>query len=414
MAGNNGLTPESRYAWLLVVVASVIMGMGAGALISISTFLKPIIADFGWSRGETSFAYMAGATATGVGGIAMGYISDRYSTRPVVMVGILCLGGSLLLLATQSALWQFYLYYCILGGFGFSALDVPLLANVGNWFNRNKGLALGLALAVRGLGQGFVPFAGGLLIVSSGWRDAYTILGIICLVGLLPLALIIRNPPGLAEAKEASRQASASEQEAAFPVSPKLVVIWLSGAGLFCCICMGTAMVHAVAIAQDAGIGAEEAAGVILLMFISGFFGRISFGKASDHIGGIRSYWLASFGATVLIFWFTQMQSLAGFYTHAIIFGFFMGGVMTGLTICVRELTPVHMRGVSTGIVFMLVWIGMGLGGYQGGLFFDLSGAYTISYANAAASGVVNLIIVASLYFFVRHRTALLEHAKTV
>ena len=134
---------------------------------------------------------------------------------------------------------------------------------------------------------------------------------------------------------------------------------------------------------------------------------------ASDHIGGIRSYWLASFGATVLIFWFTQMQSLAGFYTHAIIFGFFMGGVMTGLTICVRELTPVHMRGVSTGIVFMLVWIGMGLGGYQGGLFFDLSGAYTISYANAAASGVVNLIIVASLYFFVRHKTALLEQAKT-
>jgi predicted MFS family arabinose efflux permease len=168
---------------------------------------------------------------------------------------------------------------------------------------------------------------------------------------------------------------------------------------------MGTAMVHAVVIAEDAGIGAKEAAGVILLIYVSGFFGRIAFGKLSDHIGSIRAYWLASFGQTVLIFWFTQLQSVSGFYAHAVIFGFFMSGVMTGLIVCVRELTPAHMRGISNGIVVLLAWIGMGLGGYQGGLFFDLSGAYEISYANAAAAGVVNLVVVGSLYSFVRRKT---------
>jgi MFS family permease len=404
---HRNLEPESRYAWFLVIVASVLMGMGAGALISISAFLKPISADFGWLRGETSFAYMAGAVAMGFGGIAMGYLSDRYSTRPVVVVGILCLGGSLLLLATQSALWQFYLFYCILGGFGSSALDAPLLANAGNWFNRNKGLALGLALAGRALGQGLVPFSAGLLIASYGWRDAYTILGIVCIAGMLPLALVIRNPPGLKEAQEASRRASVAEQRATYPVPPKLIVAWLSGAALFCCTCMGTAMVHAVALAEDAGIGAKEAAGVILLIYVSGFFGRIAFGKLSDHIGGIRSYWLASFGQTILIYWFTQMQSLTGFYVHAVIFGFFMSGVMTGLIVCVRELTPVHVRGTSTGVVFLVAWIGMGLGGYQAGFLFDWSGAYLISYAAATAMGMVNVVIVGVLYLYVRQRTAL-------
>jgi MFS family permease len=403
------LKPESRYAWFLVIVASVLMGMGAGALISISAFLKPISADFGWLRGETSFAYMAGAIAMGFGGIAMGYLSDRYSTRPVVVAGILCLGGSLLLLATQSALWQFYLFYCILGGFGSSALDAPLLANAGNWFNRNKGLALGLALAGRALGQGLVPFSAGLLIASYGWRDAYTILGIVCIAGMLPLALVIRNPPGLKEAQEASRRASVAEQRATYPVPPKLIVAWLSGAALFCCTCMGTAMVHAVALAEDAGIGAKEAAGVILLIYVSGFFGRIAFGKLSDHIGGIRSYWLASFGQTILIYWFTQMQSLTGFYVHAVIFGFFMSGVMTGLIVCVRELTPVHVRGTSTGVVFLVAWIGMGLGGYQAGILFDWSGAYLISYAAAAAMGMVNVVIVGVLYFYVRQRASLVK-----
>lgn len=411
MGGNDSLPSESRYAWFMVVVASVIMGMGAGALISISTFLKPIVTDLGWLRGETSFGYMAGAIAMGIGGIGMGYLSDRFSTRPVVIVGILCLGGSLLLLATSSALWQFYLYYCILGGFGASALDAPLMANVGHWFHRNKGLALGLTTAGRALGQGFVPFASGLLISASGWRDSYNTLGVICFIVLLPMAFFVRNPPGLAAAKVVSRQASASDHRAAYPVSPKIAVAWLSGAGLFCCICMGTAMVHAVAIAQDAGIGAEEAAGVILLIYVSGFFGRIFFGKLSDHIGGIRAYWLASFGQTILIFWFTQMQSLAGFYAHAVIFGFFMAGVMTSLIICVRELTPVHMRGMSTGIVMLLAWLGMGVGGYQAGLFFDLGGSYVIPYANAAAAGVVNLIIVGSLYYYFRQKSVILQQS---
>lgn len=316
------------------------MGIGAGALISISTFLQPISADFGWLRGEISFAYMAGAIAMGLGGIAMG-------------------------------------------------------------------LALGLALAGRALGQGLVPFAAGFLIAAYGWRNAYTILGIVCVAGMLPLTLIIRNPPGLREAKEASRRASAAEQQAAYPVPPKISVAWLSGAALFCCTCMGTAMVHTVAIAEDAGIGAKEAAGVILLIYVSGFFGRVAFGKLSDHIGGIRSYLLASFGQTVLIYWFTQMHSIAGFYIHAVIFGFFMSGVMTGLVVCVRELTPVHVRGTSTGIVFLVAWTGMGLGGYQAGFFFDWSGAYNISYATAAAMGLVNVVIVGALYFFVRQKTVL-------
>ncbi|MCZ6496621.1 MAG: MFS transporter, partial [Alphaproteobacteria bacterium] len=398
---------EHRYGWVMVVVGSVLMGMGAGALISISAFLKPLIAEFGWLRGETSFGYMAGALAMGIGGIVMGHLADRYSTRRVVFGGLICLGVSLLLLSTQSALWQFYLFYSLMGGFGSSSLDVPLLANIGHWFNRNKGLAIGLATAGRALGQGFVPFLSGYMISASGWRDAYTTLGLVTLVVMVPLALLVRNPPGFEEARAASRAASPADHDEAYPVPPKLAVSWIGVASVFCCACMGTAMVHAVAIAQDAGLGAEEAAAVILLMYVAGFFGRIFFGKLSDHIGGIRSYWLSSFGQTVFIFWFSQMDSVASFYTLAVAFGFFFGGVMTGLTVCVRELTPLHMRGVATGVVFFLAWVGMGIGGYQGGVFFDLSGSYVVSYANATIVGIINLMIVGALYVYVmRLKTA--------
>ena len=398
--------PDSRQAWVVVVGASMLMGMGSGSLISISTFLRPIVTDFGWLRSETSFAYTLGAICMGFGGVAMGWVSDRFSARPVVMVGILFLGGSLLLLSTQGALWQFYLYYCMLGGLGASTLDAPLIATIGSWFERNKGLALGLALAGRSLGQGGVPFVAGLLIADWGWRGTYALLGGACLVLMLPLTLLIRNPPGLAEAKAASRGATTAERLRAYPIEPHIIITWLSCAALFCCTCMGIAMVHAVAIAQEAGVGERESAGVILLVYLAGFFGRIAFGKLSDHIGGIRTYWLASFGQTVLIFWFTAMHSTVGFYAHAVVFGFFMAGVMTGLIVCVRELVPLHMRGTANGTVSLLAWIGMGAGGWQGGLFYDLSGDYTLSYAMAALAGAVNLAILGSLYVFVRRQTS--------
>ena len=91
---------------MIVVVSSVLMGMGAGALVSISVFLKPLIAEFGWLRAETAFAYTAGAIAMGIGGILMGYLSDRFSTRWVALAGMVFLGFSLLLIGNQRSLWQ--------------------------------------------------------------------------------------------------------------------------------------------------------------------------------------------------------------------------------------------------------------------------------------------------------------------
>lgn len=385
---------------MIVVVSSLLMGMGAGAVISISVFLKPLIDEFGWLRAETAFAYTAGAIAMGISGIFMGYLSDRFSVRWVVLAGVASLGLSLVLLASQSSLWQFYLFYCMMGGLGAAALDAPLLANVGTWFERNKGLALGLATAGRSLGQGFVPFLGGLLIAAYGWRNAYMVLGLFSMIGLLPLAWFVRSPPGLEDAKQAARKASPSEQREAYPVRPGITVGWLSVAAVFCCICMGTAMVHSVALARDVGIDEKSAAGVILLIYVSGFFGRVAFGRIADHIGGIRAYLVASAMQTAFIFWFTELESLASLYVLAVLFGFGMSGVMTCLIVCVREMTPVYMRGMSTGIVLLFAWVGMGIGGYQGGFFFDLSGAYTIAYANAAFAGVTNLMIVGSLLFY--------------
>jgi hypothetical protein len=44
------------------------------------------------------------------------------------------------------------------------------------------------------------------------------------------------------------------------------------------------------------------------------------------------------------------------------------------------------------------------LGGYQGGLFYDLTGSYTVPFGNAALAGVFNLAVLATLFLTIRRR----------
>ena len=79
MTINYDAIPESRFAWLMLAVSVVIIGMAMGTLTSISVFLKPLVSEFGWLRGQTALAFTSGAIAMGLGGIVMGHLADRYS-----------------------------------------------------------------------------------------------------------------------------------------------------------------------------------------------------------------------------------------------------------------------------------------------------------------------------------------------
>ena len=155
------------------------------------------------------------------------------------------------------------------------------------------------------------------------------------------------------------------------------------------------------------GFPPQQAAGVYSPIGITALFGRIGYGRVADRLGGLRSYWLASAVQTALVFWYTQMGSLAGLYTLSILYSLGYSGVMTCLVIAARELAPVLVRGTVLAVVALFGWVGMGLAGYQGGFFFNPTGSYTLSFANAAFARVINLLIVGAVIFpFTRRQAA--------
>jgi MFS family permease len=391
---------EQPYGWMIVAVSTVCLALGFGAGGTVSVLMTPFEQEFGWFRADISMAYTTHTIGAALGGLVWGGLSDRIGARKIAFIGAAAMSAGLIALKWQSGLSLLYVLYFLIGAFGFAPLFAPLIALTGLWFNERKGLAIGIVTAGGAIGQGVVPYLGRLLITELGWRDAMLYLGIGYFVVLFPLMFLLRPAPSVGRP---SHQAGRSDDNL-WNMPHAISIPWLCLAGLFCCICMAVPLVHLVPLGIDLGCTPQTAAGLLLALMISGVFGRLFFGWLADRVGGLLAYFLASLAQTSVVFWFTQTGSVATLFQLSVLFGFGFAGVMTCLLICAREAAPLRLSGSAVAIVSTAGWIGMGLGSYQAGFFYDLSASYLLSYANAAIGGILNLLIVATLIWYRCHR----------
>jgi len=409
----NPLTaPEPAYRWIIVITSAVIMAGSLGLILNgVSVFLVPLEQEFGWGRGPVSFINFAGLAGIAIGGIVMGRVSEFIGIRRSVFLGSITLGLAVLIASRADQLWQFYAIFFLGSFLGGGSLFAPLVANTSRWFKTGVGLAIGIVSGGQALGQGLIPYFGGMAISAIGWRDTFLWMGILMLVTLPLLALLIRPPPPAGSAASTDQAAAAAPD---IPLSTNTVIIWMSIAVVLCCTTMSVPLIHLVPYAQSCGIPLSDAGGIILVMLIAGICGRVAFGKLADMIGAIRAYWIASAWQTVLVVLFLQFQSLESLMVFAVIYGFGYGGVMTTILVSMQVLTPVARRASATGIVASFGFFGHAIGGYQGGLFYDLIGNYGWAFANAAIAGITNLIVVGALYFAITRRPEKPTGAATV
>jgi MFS family permease len=397
--------PEPGYRWVIVAASAIVMGGSVGLIMNgISVFLVPLEQEFGWGRGAVSFINFAGLTGIAIGGVVMSRVSEFVGVRRSVMLGAVTLGLTLLIASRADQLWQFYAIFFVGSFVGGGSLFAPLIANTSRWFKTGVGLAIGIVSAGQALGQGLVPYFGGKAISAIGWSDTFLWMGVLMLTVLPLLALLIRPPAAPLAGPAAAGPAPAAADAPDLPLSTNTVIVWMSVAVVLCCVTMAVPLIHLVPYAQSCGVPLSDAGGIVLIMLIAGICGRIAFGKIADMIGAIRAYWVASAWQTALVALFLQFQSLDSLMIFAAIYGFGYGGVMTTILVSMQVLTPVARRASATGMVTMFAFFGHAIGGYQGGLFFDLMGNYGWAFANAAIAGVANLIVVAALYVAITRR----------
>ncbi len=392
-----------NYGWIMVLVVFVLSGLAFGSMASISVFLKPVSLEFGWSRGQTSFAYTVASLSSAVFGVLWGQVADKYGTKWFGFVGAICMSLVLFALSSLDSLVQFYTLYFLFGAMGSALLFSPLYANVGFWFKENPGLALGLAASGGAIGQAFIPHLSGILIESTGWKTAYVNLAIIYILISLPIAFLIKESPWRINARNQEE-----EEERSFPLSEKEVVSWISVAVIFCCICMSIPIMHLVPLLTDKGFSLEFATSVLMILMICGAFGRILGGMLGDYIGALPGYILMSLGQTIFVVWFPHLISPTSIYVLAALFGFTYSGVMSSILVCTRIMVSAKFGARAMSLTSLFGWIGMGLGGFLGGYFFDIYGDYSWAYTFAGITGIVNLFILTLFFMNIRKRENLL------
>ena len=395
---------DINYGWVMVFVVFVLSGLAFGSLASISVFLKPVSLEFGWSRGQTSFAYTLASFASAAFGVMWGQLADKYGTKWFGAIGAVCMSLTLISLSGLGSILQFYILYFLFGAFGCALLFSPLYANVGFWFRENPGLALGIAASGGAIGQAFIPHISGVLIESGGWEDAYIKLAIIYIIIAFPVSLLIKESPWRITARTEDESESRD-----FPLSEKEVVAWISFAVIFCCVCMSVPIMHLVPLLTDTGFTLEFATSVLMVLMICGAFGRIFGGILGDRIGALPGYILMSLGQTVFVVWFPHLSSPTGIYLLAAFFGFTYSGVMSSILVCTRMMVSAKYGARAMSLTSFFGWIGMGLGGFLGGYFFDIYGDYSWAFTFAGIMGVINLVILSQFWFRIRNAKKGLE-----
>jgi MFS family permease len=387
--------------WIVVAAATFGLMAAFGLATSVAVFLKPFEAEFGWPRADISFAYALLTAGAALGGLVSGRTIDAVDTRPVVVFGALVMAAGLVALSRQDQLLWIQRIYLAIGVFGFACLYTPLIATVGLWFERGRGLAMGIVTAGGTLGQAAAPLILQPLIAAFGWRDAYLYFGIGYAVLLVPAMLLVTKPRAAA-----SQRADSTPDKASWSLPPLVSVAWLGTASIFCCVAMAVPLVHLIALFLDRGLSPAVAGSLLTTVMLAGTVGRITLGLIADRLGGLASCMLASLSQTATVYWFVELQSLPSLYLLAAAFGLGYSGVMTGLLLCVREAVPARATGISIATVTLLAWAGMGIGGFQGGYCFDLTGNYSASFAIAAYAGLANFAILAGLALHLRLHAA--------
>jgi MFS family permease len=397
---------ETRTSWIVASISLILLGLSFGGPWITAVGLKAIAADTGGARQVPALAVSLAFFGTGVGGILMGRIANRYGIRWTVIAGTLMIALGLVLSA-GGAPWQLYVGHGLfMGLLGNAGLNAPLFVYVSRWFDRRRGSALAL-ISSGGYLAGFIwPTIFERSIATFGWRSTMIGFGLLQLAIIVPLAIIFLRPPPELPASAGSAAAGGPTAKV-FGWNGNVVFAMLSAAAFLCCVTMSMPQQHLVAFCSDLGISTTLGATMLSVLLGMGFFSRQGWGWLSDRLGGLPTAMLSSLMQCAAMSGFLFTQDTVGLFTVATAFGIGFSALIPAYVLTIRDHYP--LREAHWRVPFLLLFSGSGMatGGWLAGYLYDSYGYYIPAFGTGVAFNVVNIIILAML--LVRQRTYAIE-----
>src|SRR5262249_52781897 len=317
-------------------------------------------------------------------------VADRHGIVGPLVAGSIALSLGYVLTARAASLAEFVLTQGLLIGLlGSSVTFGPLVADVSHWFRRHRGMAVSACASGNYLAGTIWPPILQHFTATRGWRPTMVGVGLFCAASMLPLTLALRRRTPVAYGSRAPAVATAAVGRP--PVSPVLLQVLLTVAGVGCCVAMSMPQVHIVPYAHDLGHGVAHGARMLSLMLGLGVLSRLASRLAAARMGG-GSTWLSGWALRCLPRVFSlPFHGLASLYVVPALFGLGQGGIVPSYAIIVREYFAPREAATRIGAVLMATIVGMALGGWLSGAIFDLTGSYHAAFLNGIAWNLLNL-----------------------
>ena len=384
------------YPLIRLTTALALMTLGCSAMYAGVMVLEPLALELGTGRGNSSLIYGSFMIGFALGGVFMGRLADRMGIMIPALIGSLALPAGFYLAAHASSILEICLAFSLLCGFlGSSFSMAPLIADISHWFNRRRGLAVGIAFSGSYVAGAIWPPILQRMFDAQGWRESFVDLALLTLILMALLSLLLYPRSPINEQLPTASSANSNLTNSAISAGTLQSLIYLAGFG--CCVAMAMPQVHIVPYVMDLGHPAIRGAEMLGLMLGFGVISRVGSGWLSDRIGGLATLVLGSALQVAVLIAFLTGNSLVFLYGISIAFGLSQGGIVPSYTIILRAFFPPKQAGWRISTSFLFTVAGMAFGGWIAGLLYDLTGSYTVSFLNAIGFNILNLWIAASL-----------------
>jgi len=381
---------DSTYAWIRLAVALVLGTIGSAGMWSYVVALPPVQADFAIDRGAASVPYTMAMIGFAFGGVAMGRLADRFGIVFPAILGSVLLGGGYVAASYAPNIWTLDAAHFLIG-VGASGTFGPIISDMSHWFKKRRGIAIAIASSGNYLSGAVWPPIIQYFIETSGWRATHLGIGILCLITMIPLALMMRRRSPI---EHVEIGATGGTARGTLSLKPNTLQALLAIGGIACCVAMAMPQVHIVAYCGDLGYGPARGAEMLSLMLGLGLIARVASGSIADKIGGLWALMIGSALQAFALLLYLGFNGLTSLYIVSGLFGLFQGGIIPMYAVIVREYFPPKDAGVRTGIALMFALFGMALGGWMSGAIFDLTGSYRAAFLNGFLWNLLNLAII--------------------
>ena len=377
MQHDNGGALRNR--WWIVVASFMAQLVGSGAIniFAFSVLLKPIANDLQLGRGVLSSALLLSTCMTAVGCLSFGGLFDRGTIRAVLLPEIALFALSVAALAfLRHSLVTVYLLFGLSGLFGTGQTPLGYSKVISQWFNKERGLALGILHAGIGSGGFLVAQLTRVLINSFGWRDACLGLGAATfLLSFVPVAIFVREPDAVVSARLRDRQDSSQSTVVSGLTAAEVLRSWqfwmLAVAVSLMVLTANGSLIHAVSLLTDRGVSLAMAAAALSAAGLAMIAGGILSGYCLDRFYGpyvaISCVVIAIIGIGLLASGLGGMTPIAG----TVLCGVANGAEASLVPYFVSRYFGLRAFGRIFGYLFAVFMISVGLGPMLLGFSFD-------------------------------------------